>query len=109
MPGHTDSAMEMIRRQVKELDQIVAQAMKDLNAIRGIETMRKWKARTAGLLAEQVGAAEAQRFSAKGTGPAFANDLQEEMQDEAEEYRTFLLSLLEDLRKRAAHPGPPPS
>lgn len=89
----------MIQRQVSELELVVAQAVKDLNAIRGMENMKKWKARTMALLAEQVGRAEAERFSVKGTGPAFANDLQEEMQDEADEYRTFLLELIEKLKK----------
>jgi hypothetical protein len=100
------AAAETIRRQLKELDQVVALALKDLNAVRGMENIEKWKARTAALLRAQVGEDEALRFAMQGTGPAFANDLQEEMQDKAEDCRTFLLALIEELGRRAT---PPPA
>lgn len=94
------AAVEMITRQLKELDQVVGQALKDLNAVRGMENIKKWKGRTEALLREQVGEPDAQRFAKQGTGPAFANDLQEEMQDQAEDYRTFLQALIVELGKR---------
>ena len=94
------TALEMIQGQIKELDQLVKAAAQDLNAVRGLENVRKWKARTARLIEERIDEKEAKRFSAKGTGPVFANDLLDELTDEAEEYRTFLVSLAEELKKR---------
>lgn len=100
MSDQVKGPVEMIQAQIQELDQLVKQAAQDLNAVRGLENVRKWKARTVRLIEERIDQREAQRFSAKGTGPAFANDLLEELNDEAEDYRTHLVSLVKDLQKR---------
>jgi hypothetical protein len=90
---------KVIQAQLQELEQLVAQAAKDLNAVRGLENLKKWKARTVHVI-EGIDPKEAQRFSVKGTGPVFANDLLEELNDEAEDYRTHLVSLLKVFEKR---------
>jgi hypothetical protein len=92
--------VEMIQAQIQELDQLVKQAVSDLNAVRGLENVRKWKARTVRLIEEQLDQQEAQRFSVKGTGPVFANDLLDELNDEVEDYRAFLVSLVKELQQR---------
>lgn len=100
MSDRVKSAAEMIQQQIQELDSIVTKASQDLNAVRGIENVKKWKQRTVHLMGEQLGQTDAQRFAAKVPGPSFSNDLQDELADEAEDYRTFLLSLIEELKKR---------
>ena len=42
---------------------------------------------------------DAQRFSDTRPGPSFTNDLLEELSDEVETYRGFLLSLAQQLKK----------
>ncbi|HEV8539880.1 MAG TPA: hypothetical protein VGQ60_01845 [Nitrospiraceae bacterium] len=107
MSDQIKGQVEMIQAQIQELDQLVTQAAADLNAVRGLENVRKWKARTVRLIEERIDPTEAQRFSVKGTGPVFANDLLDELSDEVEEYRTFLVSLIKDLQQRGkAGTGP---
>lgn len=100
MNDERKTPVEMLQAQMQELDELVVQAAKDLNAVRGLENLRKWKARTVRLIEERIDSKEAQRFSVKGTGPAFANDILEELNDEAEDYRTHLVALIKDLQKR---------
>lgn len=99
MPSPVEPAIQWIQERIRELDETLKKGLQDLNAVRATENIRKWKQRTAHLMAEHVSPQDAQRFSAKGPGPSFASDLQEEMTDEAEVYRTFLLSLIEELKK----------
>ena len=85
---------EVLRRQVAELDGIHEQAKQDLNAVRGTERVAQWKARTVPLLLENLGRDTAQRFRDQHAGPSFSQDLLEELGDEVEMYRAFLLSLM---------------
>ena len=100
MSDRIKSALEMIERQIKELDAIVKQGTEDLNTVAATERMAKWKVRTVPLLAEHVGPKEAKRFADTHAGPSFTNDLLEELTDDAEVYRNFLLSLAAEIKKR---------
>ena len=89
----------MIEQQRKELDTIFKQAAEDLNTVAGAERVAKWKARTVALIAQQVGPQEAKRFAETRPGPSFTSDLLEELGDEIEVYRTFLVALAEQVKK----------
>ncbi len=93
------AAVEVIERQIKELDTIVSAASTDLNTVAAKERIAKWKARTMPLLAQHVGDTEAKRFWKTDPGPSFTNDLLEELTDEAETYRNFLTAMMRDLKK----------
>lgn len=95
------AALEVIERQIKELDTIVSAASTDLNTVAAKERIAKWKVRTVPLLAQHVGEAEAKRFWKTDPGPSFTNDLLEELTDEAETYRNFLAAMARDLKKTA--------
>lgn len=99
MTDRPTNALEVIQLQIKELDDIVKQATVGLNVVAGVEQIAKWKARTSRLLAQHVGKHEATRFSAMDPGPSFTNDLLEELNDEAETYRNFLVTLSEPTKK----------
>jgi hypothetical protein len=99
MPEDNVAASEMIQRQIKELDEIFKQASLDLNTVAGSERVAKWKKRTIPLLAEHIGQKEAQRFAATDPGPSFTNDLLEELSDEVETYRNFLVTLSGQFKK----------
>ena len=101
MSDRVTSAFDMIGRLIKELDAIVKQGTEDLNTVAATERMAKWKLRTVPLLAEHVGPNEAKRFADTHPGPSFTNDLLEELNDDAEVYRNFLVSLAAEIKKRA--------
>ena len=95
-----DQAHDMLHAQLKELDAILKRAESDLNTVGGSERVAAWKARTIPLLTAHLGPHDAQRFSDARPGPSFTNDLLEELSDEVETYRDFLLSLAQQLKKR---------
>ena len=45
------SALEMLERQIQELDAVFKEASKDINTVRGRERVAAWKKRTVPLLA----------------------------------------------------------
>jgi hypothetical protein len=92
-------AVEMIQQQLKELEAILKQAEKDMNTMAGSERVAKWKAGTLPLIAQQLGRKEAQRFADTRPGPSFTNDLLEELSDEIEVYRNFLVTLAERVKR----------
>ena len=91
------SAIEMIKRQIDEVNTIFKQTGQDLNTVRGHERVTAWKKRTVELLAQQIGPKDAQRFAGISPGPSFTNDLMEELSDEIEAYRSFLQTLARQL------------
>lgn len=93
------AALDMIQRQLKELDAIYKQASEDLNTVAGNERVEQWKKRTVPLLSQFVGQKEAQQFLNTYPGPSFTNDLLEELSDNIEVYRNFLVKLSEQLKK----------
>lgn len=95
------AALEMIERQIKELDTIVSAARTDLNTVAAKERIAKWKVQMVPLLARHVGEAEAKRFWKIDPGPSFTNDLFEELTEEAEAYRNVLTAIARDLKKTA--------
>ncbi|MGH7233428.1 MAG: hypothetical protein ACREJU_19010 [Nitrospiraceae bacterium] len=99
MPEGLNAPLQMIQQQLNELDTILKQAGIELNTVAGSERIAKWKKRTSELLGVQVGQKEAQRFSAITPGPSFTNDLLEELNDEAETYREFLVALSGQIKK----------
>lgn len=96
------SALEMLERQIQELNAVFKEASKDMNTVRGSERVAAWKKRTVPLLAQHVGQKEAQQFVMTKPGPSFTRDLDEELSDEVELYRNFLA----DLAKRLKTPEP---
>jgi hypothetical protein len=94
-------ALEVLRRQLAELDVVLRQAQQDLNAVRGTERVAQWKARTAALIADLVGPFAAKRLADKQAGPSFTQDLLEELSDEAEGYRTILVALIDEVNKQS--------
>jgi hypothetical protein len=95
------SAIEMIKRQIDEVNTILKHTVQDLNTVRGHERVAAWKKRTVELLAQEIGPKDAQRFASISPGPSFTNDLVEELTDEVEVYRTFLQTLARQLEHAA--------
>jgi len=93
------AALDLIQAQIKELDELFLRASKDLNTVAGAERVAKWKVRLVPLLAQHVGQEEAKRFADIKTGPSFTNDLLEELGDDVEVYREFLVSLAERVKQ----------
>src|SRR5437899_10059530 len=93
-----NAALEMLERQTQELDAVFKEASKDINTVRGSERVAAWKKRTVPLLAEHVGQKEAQQFVMTKPGPSFTRDLDEELSDEVDLYRSFLTALVKQLK-----------
>ena len=93
-----NAALEMLERQIQELDAVFKEASKDINTVRGSERVAAWKKRTVPLQAEHVGQKEAQQFVMTKPGPSFTRDLDEELSDEVDLYRSFLTALVKRLK-----------
>lgn len=102
MTDGKQAALDFLQAQVKELDALLAQATKDLNTVAGAERVAKWKVRVVPLLAQRVGQEEARRFADIKTSPSFTNDLLEELGDDVEVYREFLMGLAEQIKKASS-------
>lgn len=96
-------ALAVVQQQLKELDALATQTLKDLNTVAGTERVAKWKARTVALLTEALGQQAGQKFDGVHPGPSFTNDLVEEFTDLIEGYRAPLAALA----KRLAQTPPP--
>jgi hypothetical protein len=94
--------IELIQRQLQELDVILIQAQKDLNTVAGGERVKKWKAKAIPLFSSEFGPNVAQRLASTTPGPSFTSDLLEELSDEIEVYRSFLFTLMEEVKKAPA-------
>jgi hypothetical protein len=92
------SALEMLERQIQELDALFKEASEDLNTVRGSERIAAWKKRTVPLLAQHIGQKQAQQFTMTKPGPSFTRDLAEELSDEVDLYRSFLTALAKPLK-----------
>jgi hypothetical protein len=92
------SALEMLERQLQELDAIFKEASVDINTVRGSERVAAWKKRTVPLLAQHIGQKQAQQFAMTKPGPSFTPDLAEELSDEVDLYRSFLTALAKPLK-----------
>ena len=105
MTNQTGAPLDMIQKQLKELDQIFKETMETLNTVAGAERVAKWKARTSALITESLGQKEGQKFAALQPGPSFTNDLVDEFTDLTDYFKTPL----NELAKRLAQATPPPS
>jgi len=101
MTNQSDVAVNMLQKQLKELDQIFQETMETLNTVAGAERVAKWKARTSALITESLGQKEGQRFAALQPGPSFTNDLVEEFTDLIDFFRTPLTDLAKQLAQAA--------
>ena len=105
MINQSEAALNMLQKQLKELNQILQETMDTLNTVAGAERVAKWKARTSALITESLGQKEGQKFAALQPGPSFTNDLVEEFTDLIDCFRTPLA----DLAKQPAQAAPRPS
>ena len=105
MTNQTCAALDMIQKQLKELDQIFKETMETLNTVAGAERVAKWKARTSALITESLGQKEGQKFAALQPGPSFTNDLVDEFTDLTDYFKTPL----NELARRLVQATPPPS
>jgi hypothetical protein len=105
MTNQTGATLDMIQKQLKELDQIFKETMETLNTVAGAERVAKWKARTSALITESLGHKEGQKFANLHPGPSFTNDLVDEFTDLTDYFKTPL----NELAKRLAQATPPPS
>lgn len=105
MTNQSGSALAMLQKQLKELEQIFQETMETLNTVAGAERVAKWKARTTALITESLGLKEGQRFAALQPGPSFTNDLVDEFTDLVDYFKVPL----QDLAKRLTQAAPPPS
>jgi hypothetical protein len=101
------TALDMLQQQIAELDQLLADARKHLNTVAAGEKLVKWKARVVPLIAQHLGPEEGRRFSETKPGPSFSNDLLEELSDDVELYRDYLVALADRVRKDG-HAGAAP-
>src|SRR5581483_11245782 len=97
-PEQKTAALAAIQAQIAALDGILKNCSIELNFVRAKERMLKWQQAAVPVLAEHVGPVEAKRFGAVRPGPAFTNDLMEEVSDEAETYRNALEKLAKAIR-----------
>ena len=97
MPQDALKGLAAVQLQVRELDKLAEQTLRDLNTVAGTERVEKWKAETIVILTHTVGQQEAQRFSGIRPGPCFTNDLVEEFNDLIDCYRTPLVALAKQL------------
>lgn len=105
MTNQSGATLDMIQKQLKELDHIFQETMETLNTVAGAERVAKWKARTSALITESLGQKEGQKFAALQPGPSFTNDLAEEFTDLIDYFKTPLTLLAKQLSQAA----PPPS
>ena len=105
MTNQSGVTVDMLQRQLKELDQIFQETMETLNTVSGAERMAKWKAKTVALITASLGQKEGQKFAALQPGPSFTNDLTEEFTDLIDYFKTPLT----ELAKRVAQTAPPSS
>ncbi len=105
MTNQSDAALDMLQKQLKELDTIFQETMETLNTVAGAERVAKWKARTIALISESLGQKEGQKFATLQPGPSFTNDLVEEFTDLTDYFRAPLA----DLAKQVAQAAPRPS
>jgi len=104
MTNQSGASLEMLQKQLKELDTIFQETMETLNTVAGVERVAKWKARTIALITESLGQKEGQKFAALQPGPSFTNDLVEEFTDLIDYFRIPLADLVQQLKQ--ATPGP---
>jgi hypothetical protein len=97
MPQDALKGLAAVQLQIRELDKLAEQTLKDLNTVAGTERVEKWKVETVVILTHTVGQQEAQRFSGIRPGPCFTNDLVEEFNDLIDCYRTPLVTLAKQL------------
>lgn len=97
MTNQPPAALEILQRQLKELDALAKQTLQDLNTVAGAERVTKWKARTVALITDAVGQQEGQKFAGIHPGPSFTNDMVEEFTDLIDCYRTPLAALAKQL------------
>ncbi len=100
MTENLKAAVEMLQRQVQELDAVLKQAATDLNAIAGGERVQQWKKRTIGLIAQHLGQVDAQRLANKRSELSSYGDPMDELQDEIDMYREFLVVFVEEVKQR---------
>jgi hypothetical protein len=101
MTNQSAAALDMLQKQLKELDTISQETMEMLNTVAGAERVAKWKARTSALITESLGQKEGQKFAALQPGPSFTNDLVEEFADLIDYFRTPLADLAKQLAQAA--------
>ena len=97
-PEQKQAALEAIQAQIAALDTIVKNCSIELNFVRAKERMAQWQKAAVPVLAPHIGPVDAKRFGAIRPGPAFTNDLMEEVTDEAETYRNALEKLAKGIR-----------
>jgi hypothetical protein len=105
MTNQSGATIDMLQKQLKELDQIFQETMETLNTVSGAERVAKWKARTSALITESLGQKEGQKFAALQPGPSFTNDLVEEFTDLTDYFRSPLAALMKQLPQAAPRPS----
>jgi hypothetical protein len=101
MTNQTGATLDMLQKQLKELDQILQETMETLNTVSGAERVAKWKARTSALITESLGQKEGQKFAALQPGPSFTNDIVEEFTDLVDYFKSPLTDLAKQLAQAA--------
>ena len=104
MSNQPNTALNMVQRQLTELDQIFQDTMQTLNIASGTERVAKWKVITVALITESLGQKEGQKFAALQPGPSFTNDLAEEFTDLIDYFRTPLANLAKQQAQAALRP-----
>jgi hypothetical protein len=99
-PEQKQAALELITAQIAALDDILRRCSIELNFVRCKERMLQWQKDAVPLIAQQIGAKEGRQFADVRPGPAFTNDLMEEVSDEADTFRNWLQRLAADIKKR---------
>src|SRR5215510_15236370 len=106
MTNQTGATLDMIQKQLKELDQIFKETMETLNTVAGAERVAKWKVKTSALITESLGQKEGQKFAALQPGPSFTNDLVDEFTDLVDYFRAPLTTLAnQQTQGRPCSPG----
>jgi len=105
MANESGATVEMLQKQLKELDTIFAETMDTLNTVAGVERVARWKAKTTALIIESMGQKEGQKFAALQPGPSFTNDLVEEFTDLIDYFRAPLADLAKQQAQAASRPS----
>jgi predicted nucleotide-binding protein len=122
--ARSQNAIAAIKRDLEELNGIVASARGGENIEAAFERFKRWKERAVRSLAENVSQEEGRRLQEKRKGSFIMGQPLRNLSDEARMYAGFLGALLEELEKRpeeilgrqaqaeavsVAVPGPPAS
>jgi len=98
--GKVKNAINVIEKLVDELSEIVKRAKADGDIPAAKERLQRWKSHAVTHLSEEINPNEGKKLENKRKGSFIMGEPLRNLADEADMYRGFLLSLVEEIQKR---------